>query len=587
MKIIFKISIFIILGINFIFADMTNVYNFSKDKMTIMQVSGYDQIIYKDLILSDEVGKPQLPYKIVHISLDSDEVIENIIVKNLKSEKLRNTFNIYPVQKPQILSVDKHVFIEPQIQIYNKSEIYPENIIELLPSGRLTNQNICSFKIYPFSYNTENKELIFHEQVEIEIITKQFKGTKKSKIPSTSMTFNKILKSITGNENFELNQSNNYEKTKYIIITSNEFVPGFEPLRSWKYKKGLSAEIITTEWINDNYTGIDLQEKIRNCIKNYYHEKSTEFVLLGGDTQIVPDRKAFAFDCEYDLYSYNYIPCDLYYSDLDGDWNADGDNIYGEIDDNIDMYPDVLVGRAPVENIDEVNAFVEKLLIYEKTTNNHELNMLFLGQVLWHDPYTDSGIGLDHMDSLYVPDRFDPITKLYESLGNSTKTNIINAINSGQNIINHNGHAWHTIMSVGNGSLRNNDMDNLNNKDKYSILYSIGCWPAAIDYNAIAEHFITNPNGGGVAFIGNSRYGWGSPGNPLFGYSDRFNHKFFEKLFIDNITSVGATMAAAKAEFIPLSRQENVYRWCEYEINLLGDPEMKIWTDIPKELTGN
>ncbi len=157
MKIIFKISLFIVIGVNFIFADMTNVYNFSKDKMTIMQVSGYDQIIYKELILSDEVGKPQLPFKIVHISLDSDEVIENIIVKNLKSEKLRNTFNIYPVQKPQILSVDKHVFIEPQIQIYNKSEIYPENIIELLPSGRLTNQNICSFKIYPFSYNTENK----------------------------------------------------------------------------------------------------------------------------------------------------------------------------------------------------------------------------------------------------------------------------------------------------------------------------------------------------------------------------------------------------------------------------------------------
>jgi hypothetical protein len=253
--------------------------------------------------------------------------------------------------------------------------------------------------------------------------------------------------------------------------------------------------------------------------------------------------------------------------------------------DSIDMYPDVFVGRASVENDAEAQAFVNKVLTYEKNPpNGHELDMLFLGEVLWHNPYTNSGLGKDHIDSLYVPPPFDPITKLYEALGNENHTTVMNALNAGQNIVNHDGHAWYSVMGIGNGSLSRSDMGQLTNGPKYSILFSIGCWPAAFDYDCIAERFVNNPNGGGVAFIGNSRYGWGSPGNPLYGYSDRFDQQFFKKMFVQEVNSIGNALAMAKAVYVPFSGQENVYRWCEYEINLLGDPEMPVWTDMPKPM---
>jgi hypothetical protein len=139
-------------------------------------------------------------------------------------------------------------------------------------------------------------------------------------------------------------------------------------------------------------------------------------------------------------------------------------------------------------------------------------------------------------------------------------------------------------MGVGNGSLYRSDMDALHNGPRNSILYSIGCWPAAIDYDCLAEHFINNPNGGGVAFIGNSRYGWGSPGNPKYGYSDRFDQQFHASLFARDIYRIGATVADMKSFYVPFSRQENVYRWCQYQVVLLGDPEMPIWTDTPQTL---
>jgi len=40
----------------------------------------------------------------------------------------------------------------------------------------------------------------------------------------------------------------------------------------------------------------------------------------------------------------------------------------------------------------------------------------------------------------------------------------------------------------------------------------------------------------------------------------------------------------AKSVYVPYSRNENVFRWCEYQTNLLGEPEMPIWTDLPQNL---
>lgn len=153
-------------------------------------------------------------------------------------------------------------------------------------------------------------------------------------------------------------------------------------------------------------------------------------------------------------------------------------------------------------------------------------------------------------------------------------------MNQGQNLINHDGHAWINGM----GYLHTRLIDQLTNGPRYSILYTIGCWPAAFDYDCIAEHFISNPSGGGVAFIGNSRYGLGSPGNPGYGYSDRFDHTFYRFLFAENVYNIGAALFLDKASYVPRAQQANVYRWCEYEINLLGDPEMPIWTDTPRSL---
>ncbi|MBN2105533.1 choice-of-anchor D domain-containing protein [bacterium] len=578
----------------------TDTYHFSFDRsrLTFSEISGYDAVFYGDLDVTHETGAPQLPVHAVYLAVPPGRTIADIRVIQADSIILPGTYHIYPVQPPHILSNKTPVrWKDPDASIYASKGAYPEKIVEIASSGSLSGQSVGTFFLYPVQYFPAEGKIKFYSKITLTVRydnTRSLQTIRREGSIAGPIQEQLLKKLVFNQDQLRVSEYNapsrslsgEGDEIPYVIITSEALVPYFQPLADWKTKKGLPADIVTVSSIESEYSGVDLQEKIRNFIRESYQNRGTLWVLLGGDTPVVPHRVAFAFDCEYGWFEDNYLPCDLYYSDLDGSWDANGNGIYGEAADQIDMYPDVFVGRAPVGNITETYAFVQKVLTYERDAPHlHETKILFLAEYLWSEPYQDPGTGKDMIDQRYVPAQFDPITKLYQANSNLSHASAIAAINDGYNVINHSGHGWTEGISVADGGIDINDMDALQNTDRYSILYSIGCWPAAFDFNCAAEHFVTNPSGGGVAFIGNSRYGWASPGNPGYGYSELLDQQFFKALFTDQITRLGNALAAAKSVYVPFANYKNVYRWCEYTVNLMGDPEMPVWTDAPYALT--
>ena len=579
-------------------AELSQTVGFLQEDLTFSQSAGFEVVYLRGCDITSQVGEPLLPVKQVSVILPPGSRVEEVVITGTEGELLPGEYQILPVQPPRILSMMQEPipFVQPQPRIYQRSAEYPGKLVEYTGTGFLGGHQLVNVLVYPVQYLPAQKRIKFYSQVEFTI---RYSIGKKDALPirhrstAVSQVYQTILNRATlnpdlGRLNFkpkEIGKSvvppGDFE---YVIITAASFVSTFQPLADWKTQKGVPAQIVSTDWIYSNYSGYDNAEKVRNFIKDAYQNWGTIWILLGGDTNVVPDRSTWAMDCEAGMHSEeNQVRCDLYFSDLDGTWDANGNHIYGEVEDSVDLYADVFVGRASCSNVSKAQALVNKLLTYEKNPPaDYITKMLFLAEILWPDPYTNSGIGKDMIDELYVPPQFDPITKLYQDLGNENWSTATAAMNAGQNIINHDGHCNITVMSMGNGALYLHDMDNLYNSPRNSILYSIGCWPAAIDYDCIAEHFTNNPNGGGVAFIGNSRYGWGSPGNPEYGYSNRFDQQFHASLFMRDIYRIGATVADMKAFYVPFSRQENVYRWCQYQVILLGDPEMPIWTDTPQ-----
>ncbi|MGB2697880.1 MAG: C25 family cysteine peptidase [Candidatus Zixiibacteriota bacterium] len=597
--ILFVILIFFVGWHTAFCGEVKKIIEFSSDDISFLKSDQFDKVYLSGCNITDQVGAPQLPVKSISFSLPAGARAVSIEINSYDKEIIQGTYYIFPAQPPQILSLAKDKPIPltlPEPRIYSSSEAYPGKVAQLVGSGYMGGFQIADVLVYPLEYIPRVKELFLYKRIELTLNYIDDKPRSlpfKQRSPSAQKLFDKLLdkrviiskekaleSTLTG---VSLLPPGDYE---YVIITQNLYVSNFQPLADWKTKKGIPATIVTTEWISGNYSGTDYADKVRNFIRDAYQNWGTIWVLLGGDTFIVPARKAYAMDCEAGMHSMeDSIACDLYYADLDGNWNFDGDGIFGEVEDSVDLYPEVFVGRASVNSSGKASTFVNKVINYEKTPPlDYQLKMLFCAEILWYDPYTDQAENKNFIDDQWVPSRFDPITKLYASQGNESVASVIAAMQEGQNIINHDGHCWINAMCVGEGCLNPGNMDTLSNNPRNSILYSIGCWPAAFDYDCIAEHFMNNSNGGGVAFIGNSRYGWGSPGNPLYGYSNLVDQQFFRALFEDDIYHLGAASAEAKAFYIPRSREKSVYRIHQYQVNLLGDPEMPVWTDTPKTL---
>jgi hypothetical protein len=579
---------------------------FSPGDLDFTVRDGYDQVTMTGLDLLSEDGRPQLPVLVARALIPPGHTIESVRTIEADLIDLPGDYDIYPAQPPQILSLtreapEKIPFTGPEELIYRSRRPYPAETVRITGHGSLAGYHLADLEICPLVYLPAERRLRFVQRIRFTLQTAP--GGRRARPVGRRFSedrsfYERLITPLVLNPQDARRMApagspvsskalspGDYE---YVIITQSSYVDEFQPLADWKGQKGIPDTIVTRTWIEANYGGYDVREQIRNFIIDAYGAWGTRWVLLGGDTNVIPSRTVYAMTCEANIHSKeDSIRADQYFADLDGDWDADGDHIYGEVADSVDLYADVFIGRASVSSQSEAAAWVNKVLLYEQAPQPEQaLKMLFAAEVLWGWPtYTDGGVHKNMIDEQSVPDRFDPIKKLYESLGNESADSVRYYINQGQNLINHDGHCWYDVMSMGVGSFNRTDMDNLTNADEPAILYSIGCWPAAFDYDCMAEHWTNNPNGGGVAFIGNSRYGWGSPGNPGYGYSDLLDTRFFHELFLAGQINIGAALAAAKTHYVPKSRTANVYRIHQYQVNLLGDPEMPIWTDTPGTLT--
>jgi hypothetical protein len=550
--------------------------------------------------LTQDPGRPELPLLALTLALPPGARPTAVKVVSDESVELAGPYLPRPAQPPRILPVPGLDLPDwrpslPDGSVYGAAAPYPGEVARLASAGRLAGNSAAGIVVHPVQFLPGTGVLRLHTRLVLRV---EYEDGPALRGRAVGATLGGVAATVFANRGAASARETaiGRESTllesgdcEYVVVTSSAFESAFAPLAEWKTRKGVPARVVTTEWIAAAYAGPDIQARIRSFIADAHAQWGTAWVLLGGDTGFVPARRAYAMTCEAGGHpDEDAIACDLYFSDLDGTWDADGDATYGETSDEVDLYPDVFVGRASVTSAGQGETFVAKLLEYERApASGWFLDMLLAGEILWTNPYTDSGIALNVIDRDYIPPRYDPITKLYESQGNESVPAVIDALNAGGSHVLHSGHAWYDCMGCGTGYLTRAQVDALTNEHEQPLVYSIGCWPAAFDLpqHCIAEHFVRNPHGGAVAFIGNSRYGWASPGNPGYGYSERFMQQFYKALYVDGIGSSGAALAAAKAAFVPLAQERNVYRWHEYEVNLLGDPEMPVWTDDPVDLT--
>jgi hypothetical protein len=567
---------------------------FDETQLTFSRVHGYDLVSLEGARWLRDAGKPLLPAVPVRIGLPAGGRVLGVSAVASESLEIAGAFSILPAQPPQPLSAPRRAeLVPPDVSVYSSGEIYPRQMIELAGTGTVAGTTICEILVYPLRYLPARGTLVLHTSIEIVV---EYQETAIFSAGGASREMRALAERLVSSQAGPWSKARHTladtsplggGEVTYLIVTGDALKEAFEPLRVWKMRKGLRSEIVTVETIADSYVGTDLQEKIRNCIKQFHAVSGTDWVLLGGDTDVVPARQAYVA-----LSDKPYIPCDLYYSDLDGTWNADDDPLWGEHpSDDIDMYADVFVGRAPVSSPAEAAAFVTKVLTYEgayQLPTDYQLKMLFLGEVLWGDPdnpsdpdYTDGGVAKNLVASLYVPETFT-VEKLYQSAGSLLKADALARLDEGVGIVNVCCHGTYGSISAVDDALDKAEFLALTSDSRYGVMYSASCFGGGFDQinGCIGENWVLSELGGGY-YIGNSRYGWDTPGEPGDGPSDYYDQSFFESVFITGFEQVGKAHADAKHEFVGESRVDSYMRYLQYGLNLLGDPETAIWTEAP------
>ncbi len=574
--------------------DVVIVLEFDPAELGYDFYEGYDVVSLEGCEFMAEPTKPMLPVLNVQILLPPGATCTGVTARTEGTVAIPGTFTILPAPRPaRFSSLEAAEDPQPNVTTYDSVLPFPREVARLAGVGASRGYRIASVRVAPLSYVPATGELYLHRRIEIAVTTEFASESRAASVGVARATEGAIARSVVNPAavaKYVATESRRAEGRgdfEYLIISPAAFAGEFERLGEWKTRKGVRTNVVTLEDIAADplFVGVDLAESIRGCIAHHVATSGVEWVLLGGDTDVLPAREA------YDFFFDQGLPCDLYYSDLDGSWDEDGDGLWGEVDDdNVDMYSDVFVGRAPVTTPAEAASFVDKILEYEGAAfalpTAYQLRMLYLGEILWDspDPYTDGAVACEMIDDGYVPARFDGAAKLYESAGSLDLSSVVAELESGCGLIMHEGHANITRVSIGPDDLSQATLDALTNGGNGGVWYSVGCWSAAIDHDTFGEHWITNSDGGGVAYVGNSRYGWGCPGYPGQCVSDLYSQQYYNSLFTKNLVHAGTVHADAKHHYVGLAKIDDYMRYAMYELNLLGDPEMPIWTDTPRPL---
>lgn len=361
---------------------------------------------------------------------------------------------------------------------------------------------------------------------------------------------------------------------QYVVISADSFRSELEPLIQFHNTRGLRTAFVSIDDIYNYFSaGIRDPESIRTFLQYLFSISGANpprYLLLGGDTSHDLDKKNR---------SRNIVPTHL--SRIPG-WGPAADDGYFATVWGDDNFPDLLVGRFPAQDKNQMRFMVEKTIRYTKTPQRGfwRDNMLMLGGgETDFTRFNEESINDVIRHKMNIT-RIDADSgSLFYKDGTAASKIIADKINSGVFLINFNGHGGGNIWSD-NNFFGYKDLTRLyngqwGNSGHLPLVLSFTCLTGffeSVSYRSLGEEFLRNSPHGCIAFYGASAY-TSMKGNLIM------NKLMLETAFAGETETVGELIDYCEMsmivrygfQYLPLIRQ----------YNLLGDPA------IPWKLTAD
>jgi len=287
------------------------------------------------------------------------------------------------------------------------------------------------------------------------------------------------------------------------------------------------------------------------------------------------------------------MSCDRYYSNLDGDWYYETEDIWGGGKNSgvNDLYYELNVGRITAGDASDVSNSVNKIINYD---TNGSLNDDWIAKAaFWGGDLGFDVTSEDYMEELRLgtdtyrtftgfeewnansDDQIDTSERIYhEDVGEDYDTLFSNSVeNDNCSIVNHLDHSnWASPFSLTNWHTRSNT--------KPFFGYTQGCLAGRFQKgdSACEQMTCSKTNSHAYALVANTGYGWGS--DTITEGPAQYQHAFFWDYFFNqqsdnqNNWQLGKAFSYSLDEIASKSDSslstEFCYQW--YSTHLFGDP---------------
>lgn len=550
------------------------------EQYSLIYDNGIPQIIIPGFGNSLAAGTPSLPSRIFSIAIPPGAELVDMCFYAESSVQLSDINYIQPVPISRTLSQENHdLFQLRQKQydetvdlIYSTDDPFPDSIGEFVRTAGYRKYNLVDVRITPFSYRPISGDIMYYPQITVEI-TYQASSEEFTIMRDSLVSTEEIAKEIIINyeqaqrwyPSQTIQQRGQYS---FVVITLDSLISSVSPLVNWEIAKGNTATVVTVSWIDDNYQGYDLAEKMRNFLRDKYpsSEWGIENVLFVGDYNDVPMRRVWQ-----DL-GYGKPKTDFYFAELslpdNQSWDANGNQRWGENSDPIDFYNEVNVGRIPWSDPQTVLHISQKSIRYEQNNDpSFKKNILLLGAFFW--PNTDNAVLMEtKVNQPWMQDW--TMTRMYEQGWSSyamdydlTYDNVKNVWSSGTySFVNWAGHgspyACFRYYPHSQSFVDTVTCTFLN--DEYpSIIFADACSNSDADNLNIGKSMLKN---GAVGFVGATKVALGQPGwsHPSHGSSQTLDY-----LFTTYVTSGQYTQGEALQKGLREMYLQGLWAYLKYE----------------------
>lgn len=383
---------------------------------------------------------------------------------------------------------------------------------------------------------------------------------------------------------------------EYVIVTPAAFAGEFRRLAHWKTRYGIPALVKTLESIIAEYpSGRDDAERVRMFLQDARAQWGTQWALLGGDSPWIPSRRVHS---QY-FGGLDFVT-DLYFSGLQGDWDANGNGVFGEADlgpgqpgDDADLSADLFVGRAPVRSAPEARAFVNKTLAVSflpVVPRAHEV--LAAGEVFL--PYNWSPGQFADLDGAVMADQAATeiathsgvhVTRLFQNWNDSRwpdamplgQSSLLAALRAGTDFWIAVSRGGPMVMTAGADSVTAADLAGLTDAARPTHGWWLGSSTGNFEGDCLASTWVRTATGGGVTCIAPSTLSF-------IGATDNFLREYIHQVYAPGEGAVGRALALAATPFAGFTGFDSIYRITQMELNLLGDPETRLYFAPPAAL---